>query len=393
LIYLDHQATTPVDPRVLEAMLPWFQAKVGNPHSTTHAYGRAAHAAVEQARGQVARLINAEPDEVVFTSGATEATNIALRGFLRTAKAHAVTTAIEHSCVRETFADLQRRGLKLSIVGVSREGLVDPVQFAGALSGRTRLASVMAANNEVGTIQPLDEIASICRDAGVVLHTDAAQAAGKIALDVRRTRIGLMSMSGHKLYGPQGVGVLYCRRDLAARMQPLMTGGDQEGGLRPGTLPTALCVGMGMACDIARRDMEADAARLDQLRIRFIRRMTSEVDGIGVNGSVEHRLSGNINLLVAGVDAEALLSRLPDVAMSTGSACSSSAIEPSHVLLAMGLSDEEAESSIRIGLGRGTTEKEVDEACRRLAKEIAAVRATAPGRAAAPRREGRAVAR
>lgn len=375
MIYLDHQATTPLDERVLDAMLPWYRDRVGNPHSATHSAGQAAHDAVEAAREQVAALIGAEPDEIVFTSGATEATNLALRGLLAGAKVHAVTTTIEHSCVRDTFADLLGRGLAVTEVAADADGLVDPVAVGAALTRRTRLVSVMAVNNEVGTVQPLREIAGVCEEAGVVFHTDAAQAVGKIPIDVGNVPIGLMSISGHKLYGPQGIGALYCRRNVFGRLKPVMTGGGQERGLRPGTLPAALCVGMGVACLIARAEMETEARRLTELRAMFLDRLCEAVEGVHLNGSAEQRIPGNLNLLIDNVDAEALLSRLrDDVAMSTGSACSSSAIEPSHVLLAMGLSAEQAQSSIRVGLGRSTTAEQIAEAVRRLAKEIGAVR-------------------
>lgn len=384
MIYLDHQATTPVDPRVLDAMLPWYRDRVGNPHSITHSAGRTAHDAVEAAREQVARLINAEADEIVFTSGATEATNLALRGLLAGAKAHAVTTAIEHSCVRDTLAFLGERGLDITEAAVDADGLVDPDAIDLAVNRRTRLVSVMAVNNEVGTIQPLREIAAVCEKAGTVLHTDAAQAAGKIPLDVRDVPIGLMSISGHKLYAPQGIGALYCRRDLFGRLQPVTTGGGQERGVRPGTLPTALCVGMGVACAIARAEMDTEARRLTELRSMMLETLCAAVDGVHLNGSADQRVPGNLNLLIEDVDAEALLTRLrDDVAMSTGSACSSSAIEPSHVLLAMGLSVEEAESSIRVGLGRGTTAAEIVRAVKRIAEEVSTVRAAgAAGRRA-----------
>lgn len=396
MIYLDHQATTPVDARVLDAMLPWYRDRVGNPHSATHSAGRAAHDAVEFARGQVAALINAEPDEIVFTAGATEATNIALRGLLAGTKAHAVTSAIEHSCVRDTLGDLGERGVDVTEVAVDRDGLVDSAAIEAAMTRRTRLVSVMAANNEVGTVQPIRDIVAACEEAGTVFHTDAAQAAGKIQLDVKSLPIGLMSLSGHKVYGPQGIGALYCRRDLFGRLRPMTTGGGQERGLRSGTLPVALCVGMGVACWIARDEMNEEAQRLIDLRSMFLERLCAAVDGVHLNGSTEHRVPGNLNLLIDGVDAEALLSRLrDDVAMSTGSACSSSAIEPSHVLLAMGLSAEQAQSSIRVGLGRGTTAAEIAEAVDRTVTEIEAVRSAggAKVRGAVPSRMKRAAGR
>lgn len=386
MIYLDHQATTPVDARVLDAMLPWYRERVGNPHSATHSAGQAAHDAVEAAREQVAALIGAEPDEIVFTSGATEATNIALRGVLAGTKGHAVTTSIEHSCVRDTFGDLKSRGFDVTEVAVDSGGLLDPAAVEAAVTRRTRLVSVMAVNNEVGTVQPLGDIAAACEQAGVVLHTDAAQAAGKIPLDVRSVPIGLMSISGHKLYGPQGIGALYCRRDVFGRLKPVMTGGGQEGGLRPGTLPVALCVGLGIACRIARAEMDGEARRLTKLRDMFLDRLIAATEGVHLNGNADQRIAGNLNLLIEDVDAEALLSRLrDDVAMSTGSACSSSAIEPSHVLLAMGLSAEQAQSSIRVGLGRSTTAEQIAEAVRRLAEEIGAVRSAGAAGSRRPR--------
>ncbi len=377
MIYLDFQATSPIDGAVVETMLPWLGSRVGNPHSTTHDFGKAAHDAIERARAQIADLVNADPDEIFFTSGATEATNIALRGLLADAKAHVITSAIEHSCVRETLDDLRRRGNSVTEIPVGTEGVLDADDLARAFTRKTALVTVMTANNEIGTLQPIDEIGALCGDAGVVLHTDAAQSIGKIHMDVRRSNVGLMSISGHKLYGPQGIGALYCRRDLFDRLRPIMTGGGQERGLRPGTVPTALCVGFGTACAIAKDQMEDDARHCIGLRTLLMKRLSFSLEGFQVNGSLDSRLPGNLNLLIEGVDAEALLSRMPDVAMSTGSACSSASIEPSHVLLAMGLTREQAESSIRIGFGRGTTEQEIEAAVARLAGEVRSLRLAA----------------
>lgn len=377
MIYLDYQATSPTDPAVVETMLPWLGSRVGNPHSTNHDFGKAAHDAVEHARGQVANLINALPEEIIFTSGATEATNIALRGLLVGGKAHVVTSAIEHNCVRETLDDLRANGVSITEIGADADGLLDADKFAEALTRKTVLVTVMAANNEVGTLQPIDAIGPLCREAGVIFHTDAAQSAGKIDMDVRRSNIDLMSISGHKLYGPQGVGTLYCRRELFGRLRPIMTGGGQERGLRPGTVPTALCVGLGTACAVAKDKMQDDARHCIQLRSLLLERLGDTLEGFQVNGSLDSRLPGNLNLWIEGVDAEALLSRLSDVAMSTGSACSSASIEPSHVLLAMGLTRDQAESSIRIGFGRGTTKGEIETAAVRLVTEIEGLRLAA----------------
>ena len=388
MIYLDYQATSPTDPRVVEAMLPWLGSRVGNPHSTNHDFGKAAHDAVEHARGQIASLINASPEEIVFTSGATEATNIALRGLLAGGKAHVVTSAIEHSCVRETLDDLRSNGTSVTEIGVDAEGLLDADELARALTRKTVLVTVMAANNEIGTLQPIDAFGPVCREAGVIFHTDAAQSVGKIDMDVRRLNVDLMSISGHKLYGPQGVGALYCRREVFGRLRPIMTGGGQERGLRPGTVPTALCVGLGTGCAIAKDRMHHDAQHCIRLRSLLLERLGRSLEGFQVNGSLESRLPGNLNLLIEGVDAEVLLSRLPDVAMSTGSACASASIEPSHVLLAMGLTRDQAESSIRIGFGRGTTEREIETAVVRLAMEVEGLRLSAPS-PTVQRRNGR----
>lgn len=378
MIYLDHQATTACDPRVVEAMIPWLSVRPGNPHSSTHDFGRAAMAAVEKARGQVAELIGAQPDEVVFTSGATESTNIALRGILNGGrKMRAVTSSIEHSCVRDTLSDLRSSGVRVTEVTVDTEGILDSDAFAAVLEGAT-LATVMAANNEIGTLQPIAALGYSCREAGVLFHTDAAQAAGKIALDVVDMNIDLMSISGHKLYGPQGIGALYCNRRLFGRLKPIATGGGQERGLRPGTVPVALCVGLGEACAIASREFAADGANSLRLRKLMLDVLADNIERFQVNGSLQERLPGNLNIWFEGVDAETLLTRLPEVAMSQGSACASEAIEPSHVLIAMGLDANQAESSVRIGFGRRTTEAEVREAASRIAQEVGSLRLAAP---------------
>ncbi|MFK4386986.1 cysteine desulfurase family protein [Bradyrhizobium sp. USDA 223] len=372
MIYLDHQATTAADPRVIDAMMPWWRERAANAHST-HIKGQAARDAIEGARADVAALIGAEPGEIIFTSGATEASNLALRGSLGRGR-HAITTTIEHSCVRETLRMLSKQGVSVTEVGVSGDGVVDPSAIESSISSNTRIVSVMAVNNEVGTVQALADIGASCRSHDVAFHTDAAQAAGKTPLDVKGMKIDLLSISAHKLYGPQGIGALYCRQSLRSGLTPILTGGGQERGTRSGTLPTALCVGFGAACRIAAAEMASESARLMDLRERFLARLLGSVDGIQVNGSLTERIAGNLNLAFDGIDAESLLYRLPDLALSTGSACSSAAIAPSHVLLAMGLSQEAAQSSVRIGFGRETQAAEVDSAVVMISEAVKALR-------------------
>ena len=379
-IYLDNQSSTRVDPRVLEAMLPYFTEHYGNPHSTSHAYGQVAAEAIERARGEVAALIHADPREIVFTSGATEANNLAIKGaahFVRThpqgaqLRDHIVTLATEHKCVLESCAELEREGFAVTYLPVEPDGLLALDKLAAALSQRTLLVSVMAAHNEIGVIQPLAEIGALCHSKGVLFHTDAAQAAGKIPLDVEAMRIDLMSISGHKMYGPKGVGVLYVRRRPRVRLLPLIDGGGQERGLRSGTLPTPLCVGLGRAAAIAGAEMAEEAARLRGLRDRLYQGLARRVPGLGLNGSAESRLAGNLNLTFPGIEAPALIEACPAIAMSTGSACTSATVEPSYVLRALGLPEALANSAIRIGLGRFNTAAEVDFAVDALAAAAA----------------------
>jgi cysteine desulfurase len=388
-IYLDNQASTPLDPRVLEAMLPYFIEHFGNPHSESHVYGHNAMAAIETARGEVARLINADPREIVFTSGATEANNLALKGAAHFARAHplaggsnGVTTprdhlivlTTEHKCVLESAAALQREGFAISYLPVEPSGLVDLDNLVAAMTDRTLLVSVMAAHNEIGVIQPLAEIGALCRARGVLLHTDAAQAFGKIPLDVEAMRLDLMSISGHKVYGPKGIGALYIRRRPRVRLMPLIDGGGQERGLRSGTLPTPLCVGFGRAAALAGAEMAEEAQRLRQLRDRLYANLSRRVPDMLLNGDLDHRLPGSINMSFPGVTAPALIEACPSVAMSTGSACTSASVEPSYVLRALGMSDDRANASIRLGLGRFTTAAEVDFAVDAIAAAVSRVR-------------------
>jgi cysteine desulfurase len=376
-IYLDNQATTPLDPRILEAMLPYFTEHFGNPSSESHVYGKNAAAAVEAARVDVARLIGADPREIVFTSGATEANNLALKGAAHFARAYPpvgrqrrdqiVILATEHKCVLESAAVLGREGFDIVSLPVEPNGLVSLNRLAAALGERTLLVSVMAAHNEIGIVQPLAEIGALCRTKGVLFHTDAAQAFGKIALDVEAMKIDLMSISGHKIYGPKGIGALYVRRRPRVRLVPLIDGGGQERGLRSGTLPAPLCVGLGRAAALAAAEMEDEAARLRALRDRLQANLMRRVDGLRINGDAAHRLPGNLNLSFPGTTAPELIEACPTVAMSTGSACTSATVEPSYVLRALGLSEELANGSIRLGLGRFTTPEEVDFAVDALA--------------------------
>jgi cysteine desulfurase len=370
-VYLDHHATTPLDPRVLDAMLPYFTERFGNPHSTQHAYGWRAEQAVEQARAQVAALIGALPEEVVFTSGATEANNLAIRGIAARAgdRRHFVTCATEHPCVVATCRALRRDGFEVLELPVRADGLLDLDRLRAALRQDTALVSIMTANHEIGVLQPVAAIAQICHERGTLLHTDAAQAAGRIPLDVRALGIDLLSLSAHKLYGPKGIGALYLRRGL--RIAPLFAGGGQERGLRPGTLPTPLCVGFGQACALARQEMPAEAARVRALRDRMYEGLRQALPDVRLNGAAEPRLPNNLNLCLPGADAEDLLAGLPDLALATGAACASATQEPSPVLRALGLSDEEIQGSIRIGLGRTSTAAEVEFAIERIVVGIA----------------------
>src|SRR6056297_287018 len=381
-IYLDYQATTPTDPRVLETMLPYFAERFANPHSVEHAAGRAVEEDVEEARAKIAKVINAEAREIVFTSGATEANNMAILGagrFRRTApqpRNRVITLETEHKCVLESVAQLGREGMRVDFLPVRSDGLVDIDRLAAAVSEDTALVSIMAANNEIGVRQPIAEIGALCREHGVWFHTDAAQAFGKIPLDVREQQIDLLSISGHKIYGPKGVGALYIRRRPRVRLDPLFHGGGQERGMRSGTLPAPLCIGLGVAAEIAAADMAKESERLQAMRDRFLARVREALPSVRVNGSMEHRLPLNLNLTFPGVDAQELLASVPDLAFSTGSACSSAAVEPSYVLAALGLSDAEARATVRIAFGRPTTDAEADRAADRLISAVKALSGT-----------------
>ncbi len=377
-VYLDNQATTRCDPRVLEVMLPWFCEDYGNPHSVEHVMGRKAEAAVEEARAQVGGLIGAEGREIIFTSGATESNNIAIKGAARfatsmgNARRRIITVATEHKCVLESVADLTAEGFEPVYLPVGSDGLLDPDTLRQALQTPTLLVSIMAVNNETGVIQDLAGLASIAKQAGALIHSDLAQAVGKMPLDLAGLNIDLASISGHKLYGPKGVGALFVRRRPRVRLSPLFSGGGQERGLRSGTLPAPLIVGLGEACRLAGLEMAAEAERIAGLRGDLLDRLREGVPGIRVNGSVQARIPGNLNLTFPRATASDLMAALPDLCVSTGSACSSAAVEPSYVLRAMGLSDAEAERTLRIGIGRFTSAADIDYAAASLSAAHAA---------------------
>ena len=380
-IYLDYQATTPMDPRVLDAMMPYFTTKFGNPASRSHSYGWEAEEAVETARAQVASIIGADEKEIVFTSGATESNNLAIKGvahFYKDRRNHIVTTVTEHKCVLDTCRHLEQEGFEVTYLPVEKSGLVDLEKLRAAVTDKTVLVSIMAVNNEIGVIQPLKEIGKICREKGAFFHTDAAQAVGKIKLDVEEMNIDLMSISGHKIYGPKGIGALYVRRRPRVRLVALINGGGQERGFRSGTLPTPLCVGLGEACAIALKEMDSEAERLRGLRDRFLAKLQERLPEIYVNGDLEQRIPGNLNISFAFVEGESLMMGIKSLSVSSGSACTSASLEPSYVLRALGVEEEMAHTSLRIGFGRFTTEAEIDQAVDDIARHVSKLREMSP---------------
>ncbi|MEN8236594.1 MAG: IscS subfamily cysteine desulfurase [Pseudomonadota bacterium] len=381
IIYLDYQSTTPCDQRVIDAMLPFFGQKYGNAHSRNHAFGWEAEDAVEKARSQVAQVIGANPREIIFTSGATEANNLALKGvahFYQDQKRHIITCVTEHKCVLDTCRNLEREGYAVTYLPVQKNGLVDLADLRNAITEKTLMVSIMAVNNEIGVIQPLAAIGKICREKGVFFHTDAAQAVGKIPLDVEQMNIDLMSISGHKMYGPKGIGALYVRRKPRVRLAALFNGGGQERGMRSGTIPTPLCVGFGEACAIAQNEMVSENERLLGLNQKFCEVIFSRLSEVYLNGDKEQRVPGNINISFAYVEGEGLMGLIKDLAVSSGSACTSASLEPSYVLRALGIAEELAHTSLRVGLGRFTTEKEVDYATNRIVDAVERLRAMSP---------------
>jgi len=372
IIYLDHHATTPLDPRVLDAMLPYLREEFGNAASTSHALGWRAEAAVEDARERIAAALAARPQEVVFTSGATESNNLALLGaFGATGRGHAISVVSEHPSVLDPCRQLERAGIDLTLLPVSSQGLIELEALEAAFRDDTRLVSVMAANNEIGVLQPIARIGALCRERGALFHTDAAQAAGRIALDVQAGAIDLLSLSAHKFYGPKGAGALFVRaRDPRVRLEPRQWGGGHEGGLRSGTLAVPQIVGMAKALELSLAEREAEQARLRALRDLLWERLSADLEGVRLNGHPELRLAGNLNVAFEGVDGERLLLGLPGLAVSSGSACASATPGPSHVLSALGLPKKLAGASLRFGLGRGTSEAEIEQAAERVVEAV-----------------------
>ena len=379
-IYLDYGATTPVDPRVAEAMIPWISEHFGNAASRSHAWGWEAEAAVEKAREQVAELIGADPREIVWTSGATESDNLAIKGaahFYKSRGKHLITVKTEHKAVLDTMRELERQGFEVSYLDVQENGLIDMDVLKAAIRPDTILISVMFVNNEIGVIQDIPAIGALCREKGIVFHVDAAQATGKVEIDVKSMPIDLMSLASHKTYGPKGIGALYVRRKPRVRIEAQMHGGGHERGMRSGTLPTHQCVGMGEAFRIAREEMQKDHEHAARLQKRLLDGL-SGIDQVFVNGDMEHRVPHNLNMSFNFVEGESLIMGIKGLAVSSGSACTSASLEPSYVLRALGRSDELAHSSLRMTFGRFTTEEEVDYAINTIKENVAKLRELSP---------------
>ncbi|KAM0739065.1 hypothetical protein ACQRIT_006802 [Beauveria bassiana] len=381
-IYLDMQATTPVDPRVLDAMIPYYVGVYGNPHSRTHAYGWESEKAVEEAREHIANLIGADPKEIIFTSGATESNNMSIKGVARFfgrsgKKRHIITTQTEHKCVLDSCRHLQDEGFEITYLPVQNNGLVNMDELKAAIRPETALVSIMAVNNEIGVIQPIEQIGKLCRANKIFFHTDAAQAVGKIPLDVNAMNIDLMSISSHKIYGPKGIGACYVRRRPRVRLDPLITGGGQERGLRSGTLAPPLVAGFGEACRIAKEEMPYDSRRIKAMSDRLLKGLLA-MEHTTQNGDPNAFYPGCVNVSFAYVEGESLLMALKDIALSSGSACTSASLEPSYVLRALGNSDESAHSSIRFGIGRFTTEAEIDYVLKAVEERVTFLRELSP---------------
>ncbi len=379
-IYLDYSATTPVDPRVAEAMIPYLTEKFGNPASRSHSFGWVADEAVERARSQVAALVNADPKEIVWTSGATESNNLALKGaahFYSGKGKHIITMMTEHKAVLDTVRELERQGFSATYLAPEANGLLDLEKFKAALRPDTTLVSVMLVNNEIGVIQDIAAIGEVCRDKGILFHVDAAQATGKVAIDLQKLKVDMMSFSAHKTYGPKGIGALYVRRKPRVRIEAQMHGGGHERGIRSGTLPTHQIVGMGEAFRIAQEEMGAECERIRMLRNRLWQGLSS-MEEVHLNGDLEQRVPHNLNVSFNFVEGESLMMAVKDIAVSSGSACTSASLEPSYVLRALGRNDELAHSSIRFSLGRFTTQEEVDYAVELLRNKIGKLRELSP---------------
>ena len=383
-IYMDNHATTPVDPRVVEAMLPYFSEKFGNAASRNHSFGWAGEEAVENARGQIASLIGATPKEIIFTSGATESDNLMIKGVAEMCREkgnHIITQVIEHKAVLDTCKRLEKHGYEVTYLPVHKDGRVDPENVKKAITPRTILIAIMYANNEIGVINPMAEIGKIAKEYGILFAVDGAQAVGKIPVDVQKDNIDLLAMSGHKLYGPKGVGALYVRRrNPRVQLSAIIDGGGHERGMRSGTLNVPGIAGLGKACELCQQEMPTESVRLRGFRDRLLTGLEARLDGVFINGSMEHRLPNNLNVGFAYVDGESLLMGISDVAVSSGSACSSASLEASYVLRALGVSEDLAHSSIRFGLGRFNTEAEVDYVADKVAEAVSRLRELSPRR-------------
>ena len=381
-VYLDNHATTAVDPRVLEAMLPYFTEKFGNAASRSHEFGWKAEEAVENARGQIARLIQASPREIIFTSGATESNNLAIKGVAEAYRAkggHFVTQVTEHKAVLDTCKRLETAGCEVTYLPVGRDGLIDLDDLRATITPKTVLISIMYGNNEIGVIQPIEKIGKIAKEKKVLFHVDAAQAIGRIPVDVQKDGIDLLSISAHKIYGPKGVGALYVRRkNPRVDLHAIIDGGGHERGMRSGTLNVPGIVALGKACELCQKEMVEESERLQRLRDRLKDAIAGALDGTSINGSMDHRLPNNLNVSFAGVEGDALLMGINDVAVSSGSACTSATLEPSYVLRALGVPEEIAHSSIRFGLGRFNTDEEIDYAAARVIETVKRLRELTP---------------
>jgi cysteine desulfurase len=379
-IYMDYGATTPCDPRVVDAMIPWLREHFGNPASRSHAWGWEAEAAVEKSRGQVASLINADPREIVWTSGATESINLALKGaahFYGSRGKHLVTLKTEHKATLDTMRELERQGFEVTYLDVQENGLLDLDRFKDALRQDTILVSVLLVNNEIGVIQDIPAIGAICRERGIIVHVDAAQATGKVAIDMNALPVDLMSLASHKTYGPKGIGALYVRRKPRVRIEAQMHGGGHERGMRSGTLPTHQCVGMGTAFAIAQAEMGTEIERVRMLQQRLLKGIAG-IEQVFINGDLERRVPHNLNASFNFVEGESLIMGVKGIAVSSGSACTSASLEPSYVLRALGRSDELAHSSLRMTIGRWTTEEEIDYAIATIKENVAKLRELSP---------------
>jgi cysteine desulfurase len=379
-IYMDYGATTPVDPRVVDAMIPWLREHFGNPASRSHAWGWEAEAAVEKARDQVADLISADPREIVWTSGATESNNLAIKGaanFYKTRGKHLITVKTEHKAVLDCMRDLERQGFEVTYLDVQEDGLVDLEVLKAAIRPDTILISVMFVNNEIGVIQDIPTIGALCREKGIIFHVDAAQATGKVDIDIKKLPIDLMSLASHKTYGPKGIGALYVCRKPRVRLEAQMHGGGHERGMRSGTLPTHQIVGMGEAFRLAKAEMAQDNAKARALQKRLLNGL-KDVEQVFINGNLEHRVAQNLNMSFNFVEGESLIMGIKGLAVSSGSACTSASLEPSYVLRALGRSDELAHSSLRMTIGRFTTEEEIDYAITTIKQNVARLRELSP---------------